>query len=68
MLEMIEAVIERGHHHSALQPKANQQHAAEVAEKVLNGQARVVNWLKLKHEGVKQQLKLSPIVMIPHKL
>jgi hypothetical protein len=39
----------------------------EVREKVAKGHARVVDWETLKRTGVPQELKISPIAMIPHK-
>ena len=40
--------------------------AAETAEKVAAGQARVVFWDDIKHNPPRQ-LKVSPLAMVPHK-
>ena len=65
-LEMMEAAIDKGPHSSALDPEASHQLQAEVAAKVKIGQCRVVLWDDIKHTPP-AQLKIFPIVMIPHK-
>jgi hypothetical protein len=65
--EWIEEAIRRGPHVSALDPEAISQHLEEVREKVKRGQAKVVVWDELKQQGVPEQLKVSPLAMIPHK-
>ena len=64
--QQMEIAIERGPHVSALVPDAMAQLDSEVAEKVSNGQARVVNWNDIRHDPP-PQLKISPIAMVPHK-
>ena len=39
---------------------------AETKDKVTQGYARVLPWSSIKH-NIPRQLKLSPVVMIPHK-
>lgn len=65
-IQQMEAAIERGPHSSALHPAAAEQLRLEVNEKVTKQQARVVNWEDIKHNPP-EQLKISPIAMIPHK-
>jgi hypothetical protein len=60
------AAVERGPHVSALQPEAIEQLKTEVAEKVRVGQCRVVEWDNIKDDPP-EQLKISPLAMIPHK-
>ena len=62
----MQAAIDRGPHVSALDPDAMLQLQSEVAEKVSNGQARLVLWHDIKHNPP-PELKISPIAMIPHK-
>ena len=64
--EEIQAAINRGPHKSALEPDAIAHFAAEVADKVAKGQARVVLWddIKFNHPP---RLKVSPVAAIPHK-
>ena len=64
--EEIQAAINRGPHKSALEPDAVAHFAAEVADKVAKGQARVVLWddIKFNHPP---RLKVSPVAAIPHK-
>jgi len=65
-LDEIQAAIDRGPHKSALEPDAIKHFAEEVANKVANGQARVVLWDDIKHNHP-SQLKVSPVAAIPHK-
>ena len=64
--QQIEEAIERGPHVSAMEPEPMEQLRTEVLEKVKIGQARLVNWDDIKHDPP-EQLKISPIAMIPHK-
>jgi hypothetical protein len=64
--EMITAAVERGPHVSALEPAAIQQLKAEIEDKVRVGQCKVVLWDEIK-ENPPEQLKISPLAMIPHK-
>ncbi len=63
--EMEEASA-RGPHQSALTPEALGHFAAEIKEKVLSKQARVVEWDAIK-DNPPTELKISPIAAIPHK-
>ena len=65
-LEEISAAIERGPHASALEPEAMKALHEEVEAKVTKEQVRVVEWDKIKYNHP-EQLKVSPIEMIPHK-
>ncbi len=65
-LKQMQAAIDRGPHISTLEPAAAEQLRLEVAEKVNNGQARIVNWDDIK-DNPPPQLKISPVAMIPHK-
>jgi hypothetical protein len=60
------AAVERGPHVSALQQEAIDQLKGEIAEKVRVGQCRVVEWDSIK-DNPPEQLKVSPLAMIPHK-
>ena len=62
----MEAAVQRGPHASALVEDAAEQLWLEVEEKVRKGQARLVTWDDIKHDPP-EQLKISPIAMIPHK-
>ena len=64
--EEIQAAIDRGPHKSALKPEAIKHFAAEVADKVAKGQARVVLWDEIK-DNHPRQLKISPVAAIPYK-
>ena len=64
--EQLQAAIDRGPHKSALSVEALKHFAMEVAEKVLLGQARVVEWDAIK-DNPPPQLKISPVAAIPHK-
>jgi hypothetical protein len=60
------AAVERGPHVSALDPVAIAQLKGEIAEKVQVGQCKVVEWDSIK-DNPPEQLKISPLAMIPHK-
>jgi hypothetical protein len=62
----MEAAIARGAHESARSAEAREHFRQEVAEKVKQGQARVVRWEDIKHNPP-TQLKISPVAAIPHK-
>ena len=63
--EMQEA-IDRGPHRSALSKEAIAHFKAEVDEKVMSGQAKLVSWDAIK-ANPPENLKISPIAAIPHK-
>ena len=65
-LNQIKEAIDREPHVSALQPAAMKILAGEVAEKEKKGQYKVVLWDSIK-ENPPEELKMSPIAMIPHK-
>jgi len=62
----MEEAIARGPHQLALTPEALEHFAAEIKEKVLSKQARVVKWEAIK-DNPPTELKISPIAAIPHK-
>jgi hypothetical protein len=62
----MQAAIDRGPHTSAWVPEAIDQLHAEGAEKLRCGQARIVDWNEIQ-ENPPKQLKISPILMVPHK-
>ena len=64
--EEMEEAVQRGPHRSALEPDAIAQLREELKEKVAAGQAEVVEWDDIKHDPP-EQLKISPLAMIPHK-
>ena len=64
--EEVTAAIERGPHISALEPDAIDQLAEEIKVKVAEGQCKVVLWEDIKND-MPEQLKVSPLAMIPHK-
>ena len=64
--QQIQEAIERGPHVSAMAPDAMAQLKEEVLDKVKQGQARLVEWDSIK-DCPPEQLKISPIAMIPHK-
>ena len=64
--QQMQAAITRGPHVSALIPEAMAQLDEEIAEKVQNGQARLVRWNDIRHNPP-PQLKISPVAMVPHK-
>jgi hypothetical protein len=63
--EMWEAVAQ-GPHQLSLSPKALAHFAEESVEKIKAGQAKLVLWNNIK-DNPPTQLKISPIVAIPHK-
>jgi hypothetical protein len=65
-LSEIQLAINRGPHQSALEPEAIAHFKVEVRDKVEKGQARVVIWDDIKSNHP-HQLKVSPMVAIPHK-
>jgi hypothetical protein len=65
-VEQMQDAIDRGPHMSALVPEDIEQLAGEIAEKVKIGQCRAVLWEEFK-DNPPEQLKISPIAMIPHK-
>ncbi len=62
----MEEAIARRPHQSALTPEALEHFAAEIKEKMLSKQARVVEWDAIK-DNPPTELKISPIAAIPHK-
>ena len=64
--EKIELLLRRGPHRSALSPNALIQLRAETKDKCAQGYARVVRWGDIK-KHLPRRLKISPVVMIPHK-
>ena len=62
----MQAAIDRGPHVSALIPQAAHQLDLEVADKVKNGQARLVHWNDIR-SNPPPNLKISPVAMVPHK-
>ncbi|KAL3793071.1 hypothetical protein HJC23_003079 [Cyclotella cryptica] len=62
----MQAAIDRGPHKLALSPDAIDQLHMEVQEKVRCGQARLVDWKDICNDPP-EQLKISPISMVPHK-
>ena len=65
-MEEIHAAVERGNHVSARSPEAIAAYQDEISEKIKKGHARVVLWDDIKHNPP-QQLKVSPLAMVPHK-
>jgi len=62
----MQAAADRGPHHSALSDKAIAHFKAEVNNKVKSRQATLVSWDSIK-DNLPAELKISPIVAIPHK-
>ena len=62
----MQEAIDRGPHVSALEQDAIEQLAEELKQKVKIGQAELVLWDSIK-DNPPEQLKISPIAMIPHK-
>ena len=60
------AAVNRGNHESARMPDAIEAYQEEIQEKISSGQARVVLWDDIK-DNPPEQLKISPLAMIPHK-
>lgn len=63
--DQMQCAVDRGPHVSALVLDAMVQFDAEIQEKVLNGQARIVKWNDIRLNPP-PQLKISPIAMVPH--
>ncbi len=63
----MQEAVDRGPHRSAMSKEAIAHFKAEVEEKVTAGQAKLVAWESLKDDPP-GELKISPIVAIPHKL
>ncbi len=66
LLALIWEAVERGPHVSALSAEALEHFREEAREKVATGQARIVEWDKIK-DNPPQHMKVSPIAAIPHK-
>ena len=64
--EHIKIALMKGPHASAKSKIAIAALRQETLEKVKNNYARVIRWSDIKNK-VPQQLKLSPVAMIPHK-
>ena len=64
--EQIKATIERGPHLSAMKPEAMQAFKDEVTKKLGKNQVRIMFWDDVKND-LSKQLKVSPMVQIPHK-
>ena len=62
----MEEAINRGPHVSALQPVAMKILAEDVAAKWKKGKCKVFLWDNIK-DNPPEELKVSPIAMIPHK-
>ncbi len=62
----MQAAVNRGPHWSALTDDAIAHFRNEVDEKVKSGQAKLVAWDSIKDDPP-AELKISPIVAIPHK-
>jgi hypothetical protein len=65
--EDIWVAVAWGPHQSSLSPEALVHFAQESIKKVKAGQAKLVLWGNIK-ENLPSQLKILPIVAIPHKL
>ena len=61
------AAVERGPHVLALEPAVMQQLLEEVTEKEAMGPVGVIEWESIKDDPM-EELKISPIAMISHKL
>ena len=64
--EQMQTAIDRGPHISALVPDAMAQLDLEIAEKVKNGQARIIRWNDIR-DNPPAQLKISRVAMVAHK-
>ena len=64
--EMVDA-IQNGPHASAMDSEAMAKLTAEVEQKVKNDQSKLVLWDDIK-DNPPEQLKISPIAMIPHNV
>jgi hypothetical protein len=62
----MQAAINWGPHKSVRVPEAIDQLHEEVTEKVRCGQACIVDWRDICNNQP-EQLKISPILMVPHK-
>jgi hypothetical protein len=62
----IQGAINCGSHKSALEPNAIAHFETKVRDKVAKGQAHVVLWDNIKNDHLRQ-LKVLPVVVIPHK-
>ena len=62
----VELLLRRGPHRSAMIKKAVKQLRTETLEKEKQGYARVVKWRDIMND-MPRNLKLSPVVMVPHK-
>ena len=62
----LQAAVEKGPHISALLPDAAAQLRSETLEKVKQGFCKIVKWKDIK-DAPPDNLKISPIAMIPHK-
>ena len=65
-LSQMEEEIDQDTHVSALQPVATKILVEEVTAKDKKGQYKVVLWDNIKYNPP-EELKVSPIAMIPHK-
>jgi len=65
--EQMQAAVDRGPHRLALSDEAIAHFRAEVDKKVKSGQAKLVAWDSIK-DNPPAELKISPIVAIPHIL
>ena len=65
-MELLETVIAKGAHPSALLPEPAAQLCAKTLEKISQGYAWLVTWDDIKHDPP-PKLKISPIAAIPHK-
>ena len=66
-MKMIQAVIDRGLHESAMIPEAMAYIQSEVFDKVRIGKAKIVKWIGKFKCSSPEQLKVSPISSILHR-
>jgi hypothetical protein len=66
MQELMQAAVDRAPHCLALSDDIIAHFRAEVDEKVKSGQAKLVMWDSTKENPPPVELKISPIVAIPH--
>ncbi len=64
--DKMQEAIDQGPYRSALSKEALAHFKTEVNEKVKMGQAKVIAWDSIK-DDLPADLKISPIVAIPHK-
>jgi hypothetical protein len=64
--DQMQAAVDRGPHWSALTDDAIARFRNDVDKKVKSGQAKLVAWDSIK-DNLPAELKISPIVAIPHK-